>query len=164
MNSSFVSVAFYCLTVIAAVALMLTFAWLSSAAYNHKRAMQWLEAMDVAQDGQRYLGSRAIVLADMDSEKKSALTYMLLIACKTPSKRAFYLSVTSTFGQVTAWRLMPIPYKEMISDLTDAGFELDEEADATDRPQKTTITDTPAELAMLEPPIEGSVIQTPTNS
>lgn len=146
MSGAIISVALYAFTVFVVICMMLAFAWFSSASYNQRRAMQWFESMDVAQDGQRYLGSRAIVLANVDSEKKSALSYEIFLACRTPSKRAFYISVISTFGMVTAWQLIPVAYNEIIVDLKEMGFEIDNEEGS----RKDMKTNTPETLSAAE--------------
>lgn len=134
MTSNAVTIALYIVTVILVVSMILAFLRMGSASYNQSCAQQWIQSMDVVKNNQRYLGSRAVILADIDSRKKGALGYEVFLACRTPSRRAFYLSVTSVFGQVTAWDLMPVDFEEMIAALEEAEFDISKIADRENIP------------------------------
>lgn len=133
MTSNTISITLYAVTVILMISMILTFLRMSSASYNQSCAQQWIQSMDVVKNNQRYLGSRAVILADIDSRRKGALGFEVFLACRTPSRRAFYLSVTSVFGQVTAWDLIPVDFDEMIVALEEAEFDVSKIADRENR-------------------------------
>lgn len=124
MMGSTTTIFLYAITMVTVVALIFAFLRLASASYNQACALHWMQSMDVVKNNQRYLGSRATILVDIDSKKSGGMGYEIFLACRTPSRRAFYLSITSVFGQVTSWDLIPVDFEVMISELEEAEFDV----------------------------------------
>ena len=144
MKPELITVFFYVSIAIVVVALPLAFARLASQQLNRFRALAWIETMDLQYERQRYQGSRTEIVADIASSKKSSVSYEVFVACRTPSGRAFYLSVTSTFGQVTDWALYPTSLEEMATFMEESGLDT--------TALRAHLPVTPARLAPITPP------------
>ena len=106
--------------------LIIFFIKITSVRDNKKSAYTWFHEMDVAVQGQRYQGSRAVIIAEIFSGKISSTVYQIELACKTPSGRAFLIDVSSSFGHVVGWNLIPVPLDQLMSVLREEGFEFKE--------------------------------------
>lgn len=90
--------------------------------------------MDIVKDRHRFVGSRTEVLAEVQGSRKGVTGYEMLLACRTPSRRAFLLSVSTTAQLVTEWDAFPMDFDEMMEVLAAAGHDVTAYEDLANRP------------------------------
>lgn len=124
MSTPILVIIFYTMVVIMIMGLIYIYASTASSERNKAVIYSWVKSMEATKDGRSYSGERTEILTVLSNERKGFGKYELVFFCRTPSRRGFFLKVTSSMCLVTEWNIIAVDFDQMIDALKEDGLDV----------------------------------------